>query len=86
MNYHIYDQNKHCSLQKNNFSNFDIMYVKNLKDTKIASDLEIFHTVLESTINSSDSMISSSKSSEAFCLSKITLDGALALHYFLELT
>ena len=30
---------------KKKFSNSDIMYVKNLKDTKIASDLESFHTV-----------------------------------------
>ena len=27
------------------FSNSDIMYIKNFKDTKIASDLENFHTV-----------------------------------------
>ena len=30
---------------KKKFSNSDIMYVKNLKDTKIASDLENVHTV-----------------------------------------
>ena len=32
---------------KNKFSNHDAMFVKNLKDTKIASDLDIFHTVLD---------------------------------------
>ena len=36
---------------KNNFSNFDIMYVKNFKDTKIASDLENFHTMGEGGLN-----------------------------------
>ena len=30
---------------KNKFSNSDFMDVKNLKDTKLASDLENFHTV-----------------------------------------
>ena len=47
MNHHIYDPNYHLSR-----SNSDDMFVKNLKDTKTASDLENIHTVHKENLTS----------------------------------